>query len=88
MFYCKFRVDTGRIEIRRQFVLFCQGRQLILGLRLSFLDVLAPLKILDLLTPVQELLFLLGKLLLRLFFLRSQDRGCFLYPIQLFLVLQ
>ena len=48
---CKFRVDTGCIEIRGQFVLLYQGRQLILGSRPSFLDVFASLKIFALLTP-------------------------------------
>lgn len=81
-------MDTGCIEIRGQFVLLCQGRQLILGLRPSFLDVFASLEILALLTPVQKLLFLLGKLLLCLFFLRSQARRYFLFPIQPLLILR
>ena len=41
----------GCIEIRGQFVLLYQGRQLILGSRPSFLDVFASLKIFTLLTP-------------------------------------
>ena len=69
------------------FVLFCLGWQLILGSRPSFLDVFAPLEIFALLTLVCPILLLLSKLLVYLSFLHSQARRCFLFPIQLLLIL-